>query len=64
MGIVLAVLESVSGADGQKDRGIARRPLMSLEVGVGAEGVKRGEMERETGLEPATPCLEGRYSTN
>jgi hypothetical protein len=21
-------------------------------------------LERETGLEPATPCLEGRYSTN
>ena len=21
-------------------------------------------VERETGLEPATPCLEGRYSTN
>jgi hypothetical protein len=21
-------------------------------------------LERETGFEPATPCLEGRYSTN
>ena len=29
------------------------------EVGINPEFM---EMERETGLEPATPCLEGRYS--
>ena len=30
----------------------------------GAQPQKNSALERETGLEPATPCLEGRYSTN
>ena len=59
---MLPARRKIASASGE--HGIARMCRQVHYAQMGSANPEIFGLERETGLEPATPCLEGRYSTN